>query len=103
MRQSLQKLNTRILALAMAVMLMLCAVPAVSAAQDSGSCGNHPSGTSACDDSSVVEFEGNNYHVGVSVVALFLHFCIFSRRINYSSVFDSKLKIVHQELDSLHD
>ena len=41
MRQSLQKLNTRILALAMAVILLLCSVPAVSAAEDSGSCGKN--------------------------------------------------------------
>ena len=40
MRHSLQKLNTRILALAMAVMLLLCSVPAVSAAEDSGTCGD---------------------------------------------------------------
>lgn len=39
MRQSLQKLNTRLVALAMAVMLLLCSAPAASAAEASGACG----------------------------------------------------------------
>lgn len=39
MRRTFLKLNTRFVALVMAVMLALCAVPAVSAAETSGSCG----------------------------------------------------------------
>lgn len=39
MRQIMQKLNTRVLALVMALALLLCMTPAVSAAEDSGSCG----------------------------------------------------------------
>lgn len=40
MRQTLQKLNTRLLALAVAAMLLLCMAPAVSAAEASGQCGD---------------------------------------------------------------
>lgn len=39
MRQIMQKLNTRFLALVMALALLLCMTPAVSAAEDSGTCG----------------------------------------------------------------
>lgn len=40
MRHSLLKLNTRLMALAMAVMLLLCSIPAVSAAEYEGTCGD---------------------------------------------------------------
>lgn len=39
MRFYLQKLNIRLMALAMAVVLLLCAIPAASAAESEGSCG----------------------------------------------------------------
>lgn len=41
MRQSFRKLNTRVLAVALAVLLLLCQLPTVSAAQTSGKCGNN--------------------------------------------------------------
>lgn len=41
MRQIMQKLNIRVLALTMAFALLLCMTPAVSAAEDSGTCGKN--------------------------------------------------------------
>lgn len=40
MRQIMRKLNTRLMALAMAAMLLVCSVPAVSAAEFEGTCGD---------------------------------------------------------------
>lgn len=41
MRQNFRKLNTRVLAVALAVLLLLCQVPAASAAETSGTCGTN--------------------------------------------------------------